>query len=478
MKRFYLISCIVLIMVSLVIGPALAKTKITIWNWSQEQQEFYNEMAKEFEAEHPDIDIEWTTYIQNQYDTSLPMALRGSSGPDIFFLAPEDNAYKFIEHGWVQPIEDYISNDYLDMFPDKYFAEGMTHFGGELYSLPLQRPDQRANGLMFYNLNVFKKAGLDPEKDLPETYSEFLDVCKKITEAGNGEFYGLSTGGKPASNTSRILNGLWAVGTVASSDARFGRIGFDWRDGKFKAANENHAKAVNLLEKIVDEGYVVPGWSSMDKGTARSMFAQNKAAFYFDGVWMNSVWHSMGYEDFDYKDDYLFADAPVPDSGRKAYRSMGLQKGKVYLSGFARDVDKAMEVYKWIHSEEFQSEVMKRGFFISANSEADTSSLNEFDRATLEFADKYTVSAPDPISNNEAVSAVDWPEIHPDPVEIATAAMQEKDLDYAEVAATWDEKMQQKLEANIKKAQAEGYDVTLEDFMFPEWDPADKENPF
>ena len=475
MRKLFLVTFIIMIL-ALTSGSVLAKTEVEIWNFSQEQQEFYEDMIEEFEAEHPDIELKWQTFIQNKYKQSLSMALRGESGPDILWLSPEDNAYKFIEHGWIQPIEDYMDEDFVSMYPEKYFAEGMTHFNGDLYSLPMQRPDQRTHGLMFYNLNVFKKAGLDPEKDLPKTHSEFLEVCKKITEAGEGEFYGLATAGKPASNTSRILNGLWAVGTVASADMRFGKVGFDWRDAKFTAANENHAKVVDLLKNIVDNGYVIPGWSSMDKGTARSYFARNKAAFYFDGVWMNSVWNSMGFEDFKYGEDFLFADAPVPDSGRKAYRSMGLQKGKVYLSGYAENTEAAMKVYKWIHDKDYQSAAMEEGFFISANKKADTSTLSDFDQATLEFADEYTVTAPMPISNNSEISKVDWPEIHPDPIEIATSVMQ-GNMNYKEEVSEWEEKMQKLLEGNINEAQDEGYDVTIEDFKFPNWDPTDKESP-
>jgi hypothetical protein len=71
---------------------------------------------------------------------------------------------------------------------------------------------------------------------------------------------------------------------------------------------------------------------------------------------------------------------------------------------------------------------------------------------------------------------VDWPEIHPDPIEIATSVMQGS-MNYKEEVNEWEEKMQKLLEGNIKEAQDEGYDVTIEDFKFPNWDPTDKESP-
>ncbi|MCP4940534.1 MAG: extracellular solute-binding protein, partial [Planctomycetaceae bacterium] len=77
------------------------------------------------------------------------------------------------------------------------------------------------NGNMFYNPVLFEKAGLDPEKDMPKTFSEFREVCKKITEAGDGEFYGLGLAANPASSEfGRIFGGLITRATVPSADNR------------------------------------------------------------------------------------------------------------------------------------------------------------------------------------------------------------------------------------------------------------------
>jgi multiple sugar transport system substrate-binding protein len=476
MKKRILFTAVIiaLITVSIAVLPVFAaKTKVTVWNFSQEQKGYYDEMAAKFEAENPNIEIEWLTYALDQYKTSLPMALRGDSGPDIFYLAPETDPYNFLENNWIQPIGDYLDDEYLAMFDEREMIEGKMYFDNELYTLPNFDSFVRLNGMMFYNKNVMEKAGLDPEKDVPKTFSEFRSVLKTITEAGNGQYYGIAWAGKPASEMHRILIGMFGSSTVASADARFGYPGFDYRDGQFRSASEEHQEVYNLMQGIVDDRSIVPGWSSMDKPTARSLFAQGRTAFYFDGEWMQSVWQGLGYEDFTYGDDFGIASAPYPDDGRKAYMAMNLSHGTIFVSNFTEDLDATMKVYKWIHGKEFMGGILENSYYIPGNKAISTENLSDYRKRILELAANYTVPAPEPVSNNRYVSAVQWPEYHPDAFETMAAALT-GDVDYVEEASLYDQKMQEALERNIKKAQDEGYDVSLDDYMFPDWNPLDK----
>ena len=51
--------------------------------------------------------------------------------------------------------------------------------------------------MYFYNKNVLKEAGID-ESQLPKTRSEFIDVCRKISDAGNGKYFGIIDSGAQA----------------------------------------------------------------------------------------------------------------------------------------------------------------------------------------------------------------------------------------------------------------------------------------
>lgn len=467
MRKLFFSVSIILIVMLLAVPAMAAKTKVTIWNWSQEQKDFYEEAIAEFESANPDIDLEWITYVQDQYGQSLPLALRGGNGPDIYWVAPEANPINFVEKGWAAPIGDYIDTKFLNQFNENLFVEGSMYFGGELYTLPFYDRAKKMNGLMFINNEVFKKAGLDPVKDVPKTFADLRDVTKKITEAGNGEYYGIVWGGKPGREIHRILNGLLTTAAPASCDVRYDLAGFDYRDGKFKLSNDNHVEVYELLQGIVDDGSIIPGWSSMDKPTARHMFGQGKVAIYFDGVWMKNVWAGMGYENL----DFGVYGAPVPDSGRRAYRSVGIPHGDVFVNAETEDMDKTMKVYRWLHSAEFQTDLYERFKENLANENIDYSVVDDpYLERIIEIYEENVIVHPVPTSKNPAAGAVEWPAVSPDWDDVYASALQ-SDMDFVDLAREWDEKMTQKLEQNIKKANDEGYDVSLDDFIFPDWNP-------
>ena len=60
-----------------------------------------------------------------------------------------------------------------------HYAAGMidaVYMDGDFYGLPLEL----TNWCIFVNKQVFRDAGLDPEKDYPKTWEEMVEVSKKI----------------------------------------------------------------------------------------------------------------------------------------------------------------------------------------------------------------------------------------------------------------------------------------------------------
>lgn len=439
---------------------------VKIWNWSQENKEFFSEMAAEFEAEHPGIEVVFETYAQDQYQQTLPLSLKGNEAPDIFWLSPEMRAKDYIEQGWIQPIGPYLDQSFLSNFDSRLFVEGIMEFGGDLYTLPFENRFVKLHGLFFYNKDVFAKAGLDPEEDLPKTFGELREVCRKITEAGDGAYYGISWPGVGA-GLERPLQGLLTTAAPASGDIRYGRPGFDYRDGAFKLDNENHLEVYRLMKGLVDDGSVAPGWSSMKKGAARSLFGQNKVAFHLGGTWLPRVWNDMGFTEL----NFGIAQVPVPDSGRRSYRYMSLAKGSVFLSAQTDHTEAAMEVYKWLHSRDFQrANFVENGVF-PGNKAVDTSDANWYQKRFLEIADAVVKSHPEPVVHNPEAGRVSWPDVTPGIGEVFSAALQKGEEYYLREAGRWSEKMSEQLERNLEKARAEGAEVSREDFIFPDWDP-------
>ncbi|MCL4441533.1 MAG: extracellular solute-binding protein, partial [Firmicutes bacterium] len=219
-----MISTLVFCLVSLVPTVfAAPKVKIVVWTWSQEQAGFFSEMEKRFEQANPGIDVQYVNTAQAQYRNSLPLAFRSGNAPDIFFES--NQPAQIVDQGFARPLNEFITPEFLNKFPEEYFFEGVCKSDGKIYALPQSNYKVPRPIYFYYNKTVMKEAGLDPNKP-PKTWSELREMAKKITVAGKGRFYGLAMVGKPAHDVNRVLQSF-------SSTLGLQENSFDWRAGKF-----------------------------------------------------------------------------------------------------------------------------------------------------------------------------------------------------------------------------------------------------
>ncbi|MGW5639862.1 ABC transporter substrate-binding protein [Streptomyces sp. NPDC003832] len=141
-------------------------------------RKYFEEDVRAFEKEHPKIRIDAR---EGQMDPKTFSAkLAGGQLEDVYYVYFTDPA-GLIQRGqgadisaYVEdmPYYDEIKSDYLDVFkgPD-----------GGLYGLP---NGQYSLGLV-YNRDLFRKAGLDPDKP-PATWEEVRAAAKRIGALGDG----------------------------------------------------------------------------------------------------------------------------------------------------------------------------------------------------------------------------------------------------------------------------------------------------
>lgn len=105
------------------------------------------------------------------------------------------------------------------------------------------------NTLIFYNKNVLAEAGVDAN-NLPKTWSEFAAVCKQITEAGKGKFYGMIDSGAQVNRLEL------AIRSLASLDG--GKCGdisqILMTEGKNPYGTEAMANALAFYDQLVKDG--------------------------------------------------------------------------------------------------------------------------------------------------------------------------------------------------------------------------------
>lgn len=139
-----------------------------------ERVEFVKSQIAEFEKANPNITVETDTYV---YDAdSFAAALAGDTLPTVFGV-PFTEPQSLIAAGQVADITEPLETvGLLDQInPDLLAAASDTD--GQAYGVPTLAYSVGVD----YNRDIFKAAGLDPDKP-PATFDEWREAAKTITE--------------------------------------------------------------------------------------------------------------------------------------------------------------------------------------------------------------------------------------------------------------------------------------------------------
>ena len=117
-----------------------------------------------------------TTNLE-EYDTKLNALVASGNTPDVFICNPGPNLTQYVDAGVAADLTDLLEKDnteWYNSFTDGIF-ERIT-YDGKIMAVPTNF----AAACVFYNTDIFKEAGVE----VPKTYDDLIDVCKKIKEAG------------------------------------------------------------------------------------------------------------------------------------------------------------------------------------------------------------------------------------------------------------------------------------------------------
>lgn len=162
---------------------AYAVTEISWWHsMTGALGERVNTMADEFNKSQSDYKV--TPVYKGTYDESMAAAIaayRAGNAPDILQIFEVGTATMVYSKGAVKPVyevmqqagEKFDANAYVPAVAGYYStAKGMMSF-----------PFNSSTTIMFYNKDLFAKAGLDPNKP-PATWQEFVGMAAKMKASG------------------------------------------------------------------------------------------------------------------------------------------------------------------------------------------------------------------------------------------------------------------------------------------------------
>ncbi|WP_347025085.1 ABC transporter substrate-binding protein [Hungatella hathewayi] len=388
-------------------------------------------------------------------------AIKAGNAPDLFPLPSGMKLSAALKENWFMPMNDYVSDDFLNSFADGALNEGITTIDGKTYVLP--ESANIINTLVFYNKNVLKEAGID-ENQLPKTRSEFLDVCKKVSDAGNGRFFGIIDSGAQANRLELALRSLASLDGGKCSDISQMIL----VDGQNTLNSEAMQSAYEFYDTLVKEGCFHPDTVSIKAPEARALFAQNQAAFIIQGAWCISTWRK------DNPDlDFGVMALPAPDDGMKGKLPYIGAQPWMGISANCKHPDVAARYLTELYSEDYQAGLVEDGGFVSVIDAANKAHMT--DDVMLQYYNlnnEVAALAPDPIVGNPAAADVyaEVSAITPGLGEIAQGILAQN-IDYKTELKTLSDKTQEEWMRAIDAAKAKGADVSADDFEFKNWNP-------
>jgi ABC-type glycerol-3-phosphate transport system substrate-binding protein len=191
--------------------------------WQKESVDANKELVKEWNAAHPDVQVE---YVQGSWDSvhdQLLTSFEGGEAPDIIHDASDDLA-DFAYGGYLADLTELLPERLRADIPRQSWET--TTFGDGVYGVPfLQEPR-----VLIANTEILESSGVRvPTADKPWSWEEFRQVTKDLTKKmGKGKYAVAWPLKEPVSVTLNL--GLSAGGRLFHR-GQDGKVTIDFRDG-------------------------------------------------------------------------------------------------------------------------------------------------------------------------------------------------------------------------------------------------------
>ncbi|WP_433003546.1 ABC transporter substrate-binding protein [Kribbella sp. CA-294648] len=224
-----------------VAGTAGVDDGTTLTLWTRAATESVSKaFADAYNATHQNK-VQVTAYPNEEYPAKLASAAGAKALPDLF-AADVVFAPQYASQGlWADVTDRFKSSGYQEKVSPGHVRAGTWE--DKSYAVP-HTVDL---SVMLYNIDLYKKAGLDPDKP-PKTLSEFAEHARKIDALGggvNGTYFGGNCGGC-------VEFTFWPSVWAAGGDV------LDAEGTKATVDSQQMTDVFALYRKLYEEGVAAP----------------------------------------------------------------------------------------------------------------------------------------------------------------------------------------------------------------------------
>ena len=329
-------------------GVAWADTTVTVLHVSENpaQKAFWEKIAKDYNAEHKGVKVEFK-YLENEaFKAKLPTMLQSNdSRPDLFYswsggvMQAQDKA-GFLKDitADVGPVEATMAPTAVDAFKVDGKVVGVPFEVGEV--------------AFYYNKKLFEKAGVKAEEI--KSWDDFLGAVKKLKAAGITPIV-VGAGEKWPMHFYYSYLVMRIGGETALADAKAGK------DGGFK--NATFVEAGKRLRELAALEPFQPGYISTKHTESAGMFGDGKAAMDLMGQWLLAMQgqFSVSGKGLPAEDIGILSFPTVPGGKGKATDTLGGINGWLVTKTAPPE---AVDFLKYFSQAKYAKEVAATGAYI------------------------------------------------------------------------------------------------------------------
>ncbi|MFD2369014.1 ABC transporter substrate-binding protein [Brevibacillus sp. GCM10020057] len=238
-------------------GGGGQQVTLTMNSWRVEDTEGYKKIIEAFEAENPNIKIDFKPLKATEYNTILNTALQSDSGPDILQLRPYDTSLP--DAGYLEPLDNIPG---ISSFPKEVLAAA-TGKDGKVYGVPLSLNTTQ----IYYNKKIFEQNGIAE----PKSWDELIAAAKTLKDKGIVPF---SFGAKEGWLLS-LSHGVIAPSVLG--DSYYDKL----MKGETNLQGPEFLKSIQRMQELTP--YFPENFVGLDLNDMRTLFATEKAAMFING---------------------------------------------------------------------------------------------------------------------------------------------------------------------------------------------------
>jgi multiple sugar transport system substrate-binding protein len=255
MKRY--LTAAILSIVALSLGLALAATTVNVQIpfYSDATKPFFQKMAKQFEAQNPDVTINLQEATWDNLHQVLVTDISASKAPDISIIGTR-YLPGYVSSNIVMALD--FSSDFTGTFISAFLKPSTVN--GKLYGLPWAASDRA----LVYNKDLFKKADISGP---PKTWDELKADAQKISKLPGRYGFGMQ-GGKIEADVYYYYF-LWGAGGHIITP-----------DGKSGLSSPAALKALKYVKGLIDAKLTEPNVTSNGREDLRTLFTQGRLGMF------------------------------------------------------------------------------------------------------------------------------------------------------------------------------------------------------